>query len=152
VVGEGAGRDDLIREAKENQLLNLRILSQQPREKIPEIIRASDVCLVLLKKAEVFKTVLPTKMFEFMACGRPVIMGVEGEAGRVLSESGGGLCVEPENVAAIIRAVCLLHDDAALRQRLGKAGRGFVVKKFSRGQKAADYLQLLEKLATQNQG
>lgn len=146
VVGEGAGKERLIHLAAENQLPNLRILPQQPREKIPEIIRASDVCLVLLRKSEVFKTVLPTKLLEFMACGRPVIMGVEGEASRILLESGGGICIEPEDATALAQAIRLVHDDSALRQRLGSVGREYVMKNFSRRQKAATYLEVLEKL------
>jgi glycosyltransferase involved in cell wall biosynthesis len=146
IVGEGAGKERLTSLAAEHQLRNLMILPQQPREKIPEIIRASDVCLVLLKKSDVFKTVLPSKMFELMACGRPVILGVEGQASTVLLDSGGGICIEPGNAAALAGAICLLHDDGALRQKLGSAGREYVVKKFSRGQKAAAYIQVLEKL------
>jgi glycosyltransferase involved in cell wall biosynthesis len=152
IVGEGAGKDSLVRLAAENQLDSLRILPQQPREKIPEIIRASDVCLVLLKKSEVFKTVLPTKMLEFMACARPVIMGVEGQASGILLDSGGGICIEPENAFALAGAICRLHDDGDLRQRLGSAGREYVVKNFSRQGKAATYIQVLEKLVLQVPG
>ena len=63
-------------------------MDQQPREKIPAYICASDVCLVLLKKADVFKTVIPTKMLEFMSCARPIILGVEGQARKILEEAG----------------------------------------------------------------
>jgi len=150
IVGEGAGKDRLVSLAAEHQLHNLLMLPQQPRERIPEIIRASDVCLVLLKKSEIFKTVLPTKLLEFMACGRPVILGVEGQASRILLDSGGGICIEPENAAALAVAICLLHDDGALRRRLGNAGREYVVKHFFRGQTAATYIQVLEKLLVQN--
>jgi len=152
IVVEGASKVRFVSLAADHQLHNLLILPQQPREKIPEFIRASDVCLVLLKKSEIFKTVLPTKLLEFMACGRPVILGVEGQASRILLDSGGGICIEPENAAALAEAICLLHDDGALRQRLGNAGREYAVKIFSRGQKAATYVQVLEKLLVQSKG
>ena len=83
--------------ANSRGLSNVRFVDQQPREKIPAYIAASDACLVLLKKTELFKTVLPTKMLEFMSCGRPVILGVDGHARRVLQRASGGIFVEPED-------------------------------------------------------
>jgi colanic acid biosynthesis glycosyl transferase WcaI len=79
-------------------------------------------------------------------------MGVEGQASRILLDSGGGICIEPENAVALAGAICLLHDDGALRQRLGSADREYVVKKFSRRQKAATYIQVLEKVLVQSRG
>jgi colanic acid biosynthesis glycosyl transferase WcaI len=95
IVGEGAEKDRILSLARERGLNNLRFIDQQPRERIPAYIRASDVCLVLLKKAEVFKTVIPTKMLEFMSCARPVILGVDGQARNILEEARGGLVIEP---------------------------------------------------------
>ncbi|PYV61507.1 MAG: glycosyltransferase WbuB, partial [Acidobacteria bacterium] len=69
LVGEGADRERIQALAKSKQLANIRFVSQQPREKIPAYIAASDVCLVLLKKSDIFETVIPTKMLEFMSCG-----------------------------------------------------------------------------------
>ena len=88
-VGEGAEKEQLVSLAQRQGLRNVRFLPQQPREKIPALIQASDLCLVLLKKADVFKTVIPTKMLEFMACGRPVILGVDGQAREILEKLEG---------------------------------------------------------------
>ena len=70
LVGEGAEKDRISSLAKSRNLTNLRFVDQQPREKIPAYIRLSNACLVLLKKTDLFKTVIPTKMLEFMSCGR----------------------------------------------------------------------------------
>ena len=74
-------------------------MNQQAREKIPAFIGTSDVCLVLLKKTELFKTVIPTKMLEFMSCAKPVILGVDGQARHILEEAGAGITIEPENAS-----------------------------------------------------
>ena len=115
-VGEGADKDRLISLVSDLKLTNVHFLLQQPRQKIPSIIRASDVCLVLLKKASVFETVIPTKMLEFMACGRPVILGVDGQARQVIETAQAGVFIEPEDPAALAQAVTQLYLDAGLRE------------------------------------
>jgi glycosyltransferase involved in cell wall biosynthesis len=124
----------------------MRFQPQQPREDIPALIRASDLCLVLLKKAEVFKTVIPTKMLEFMACGRPVILGVNGQARQVLDKAKAGIFTEPEDPVALTQAVIQLYNDADLRQTLGRNGRHYILENLSREQTAKVYTDVLEKV------
>ncbi len=100
--------------AQSRGLANVRFLDQQPREKIPAFISASDACLVLLKKTDVFKTVIPTKMLEFMSCARPVILGVEGQARQIIEDAGAGLVIEPENAPALVEAIHQLSANPAL--------------------------------------
>jgi glycosyltransferase involved in cell wall biosynthesis len=145
-VGEGADKERLVSLAQDKGLLNVLFLPQQPREKIPSIIRASDVCLVPLRKADVFRTVIPTKMLEFMACGRPVILGVDGQARQVLDEAQAGVFVEPENQSALVQAIKHLYQDSALRQTFGRNGRNYIVEHLSRGQTAKIYIEVLEKV------
>jgi glycosyltransferase involved in cell wall biosynthesis len=144
LVGEGADKDRLVSLAREQNLVNVQFLPQQPREKIPALIRASDICLVLLKKAPVFRTVIPTKMLEFMACGRPVILGVDGQARQVLEEAKGGIFIEPENHKALLEEVIHLYKDSTFRQTLGQNGRNYIVEHLSREQTAKIYTTLLE--------
>jgi glycosyltransferase involved in cell wall biosynthesis len=146
-VGEGADKERLVSLAQDKGLSNVLFLPQQPREKIPSIIRASDVCLVPLKKADVFKTVIPTKMLEFMACGRPVILGVDGQARQVLDEAQAGVFVEPENQGALVQAIKHLYQDSTLRQTLGGNGRNHIMEHLSREQTAKLYTTVLEKVA-----
>jgi colanic acid biosynthesis glycosyl transferase WcaI len=146
-VGEGADKGRLVSRAQDKGLLNVLFLPQQPREKIPSIIRASDVCLVPLRKADVFKTVIPTKMLEFMACGRPVILGVDGQARQVLDEAQAGVFVEPENQVALVQAINHLYQDSAHRETLGRNGRNYIIDHLSREQTAKLYTTVLEKVA-----
>jgi glycosyltransferase involved in cell wall biosynthesis len=144
LIGEGADKDRIKALASSRNLDNLRFVDQQPRERIPAFICASDACLVLLKKTELFKTVIPTKMLEFMACARPVILGVDGQAREVLEEARGGVVIEPESASALAEAIVQLAQDASSGRRLGENARAYVVDHCSRGQTANRYVKILE--------
>jgi len=146
LVGEGAEKERIKAIAQSRGLSNVRFLDQQPRERIPAIISASDAGLVLLKKTDVFKTVIPTKMLEFMSCARPVILGVEGQAQKIVEEAGAGIVIEPEKSSALAHAIKRLAGDLSLGATLGKNGREYIVRRFSRKQTAEDYIQVLQEL------
>ena len=144
LVGEGAEKERIKALAQSRSLANVRFLDQQPREEIPAFISASDACLVLLKKTEVFKTVIPTKMLEFMATARPVILAVEGQARQILEEAKAGLAIEPENATALAEAIGRLVENPELGKTLGQRGRDYVVRHLSREETAQKYISVLE--------
>jgi colanic acid biosynthesis glycosyl transferase WcaI len=144
MVGEGAAKQRIASLARERGLNNLRFVDQQPREKIPAYIAASDVCLVLLKKTDLFKTVIPTKMLEFMSCARPVILGVDGQARSILEEARAGLVIEPENSDALVNAIRYLAANREEARELGQNGRAHILRRFSRPQTAERYIRVLE--------
>jgi glycosyltransferase involved in cell wall biosynthesis len=146
LVGEGAEKERIKVLAQSQALANVRFLDQQPRATIPAFISASDACLVLLKKTDVFKTVIPTKMLEFMACARPVILGVEGQAQQIIKEAGAGIAIEPENAEALVQAIHQLAGNRPLCKALGKNGREHILQHFSRASTAEKYIQLLRAL------
>jgi colanic acid biosynthesis glycosyl transferase WcaI len=146
MVGEGSDKERIAALAREHGLNNLRFVDQQPREKIPAYICASDVCLVLLKKTDLFKTVIPTKMLEFMSCARPVILGVDGQARAILEEARAGLVIEPENSEALVKAICYLYANGELAREFGQNGREHILRKFSRRHTAEKYIDTLEHL------
>ena len=149
LVGEGAEKERIKAMARSRGLANVRFLDQQPRETIPAFISASDACLVLLKKTDVFKTVIPTKMLEFMSCARPVILGVDGQARQIIEEAGAGIVIEPENSEALVNAISRLSADRELGTRLGQKGREYIVQHFSRGRTAGKYIDVLQSLPHQ---
>lgn len=151
LVGEGAEKERIKAMAQSHGLANVRFLDQQPRKKIPAFISASDACLVLLKKTDVFKTVIPTKMLEFMSCARPVILGVDGQARQIVEDAGAGLVIEPENAAALVQAVNQLSADRELGVRLGQKGREHILRNFSRGRTAEKYIDVLQSLVRKPQ-
>lgn len=146
LVGDGAEKENIASRVRLLGLANIRLIDSQPRGRIPAYICASDVCLVPLKRTKVFETVIPTKMLEFMACARPVILGVEGQAKKIVEEAQAGLCIHPENAEELAQAVMKLAAEDNLRKTLGNNGRRYVLKHFSRPQTAIFYLNILEKI------
>ena len=146
LIGEGAEKQRIMELAAARGLTNVQFLGQQPREKIPVYISAADVGLVMLKKTDLFKTVIPTKLLEYMACERPVVVAVDGLARRIVEEAGAGVFVEPENTEALAKALLDLSNDAERRRQMGVAGRQYILQNFSRKKTAQDYITVLETL------
>ena len=131
-VGDGPKKKMVLDIKHRKQLTNLTILDEIPREKIAEYISACDVTLVPLKKRKLFTSALPSKMFDNMACERPVILSVDGEARKLLEKAGAGIFVEPENTTQMMQAILTLKSNPHLCREMGKNGRAFVEKNYSR--------------------
>jgi glycosyltransferase involved in cell wall biosynthesis len=144
VIGEGADKQLLQDMIADRKLTNIRIFPGQPRVRMPSIIAGSDICLVLLKNAELFKTVIPTKMLEFMSCARPIVAAVAGEAARCIENAEAGICVSPGDHAAITEAILSLKRNASRREKLGANGRSFITSSAARDRTAQEYIALLQ--------
>ena len=112
------------------------------------VLAAADPCLVPLRKREVFKTAIPSKMFEAMAAAKPVILGVEGEAQEILADARAGIAVAPEDPEALAEAILRLRQDARLARELGANGRRAALGKYSRAKQATAYAELLARVAS----
>ena len=133
LVGDGAAKADLVAQAQKRGLKNVAFLDPQPHERMPLLLAGADICLVPLRKVPLFEGALPSKMYEAMACARPIVLGVEGEARRLVEqEAGAALAVEPENADALVSAILYLRGDAELAEALGQRGRAFVQQRFDR--------------------
>ncbi len=132
MVGDGAERQTLVRMRDTMGLKNVIMLGQQPKSRMPELWALSDISLVLLKKSDLFKTVIPSKIFESLAMAKPIVLGVEGESADLLRAAQAGLCIEPEDADHLVARVLELSRDTQLRQRLGRNGRRFVMEQFDR--------------------
>jgi colanic acid biosynthesis glycosyl transferase WcaI len=144
LIGEGAEKKRIVELAAARGLNNIQFLGQQPRELIPSYVSAADLCLVMLKKTELFKTVIPTKLLEYMACERPVIVAVDGQARQIVETAGAGVFVDPENTKALVAAILDLSSRPQLRQQMGASGRQHIITNFSRERKARDYIAVLK--------
>jgi glycosyltransferase involved in cell wall biosynthesis len=145
LVGDGAEKKRLIKERDARGLHNVIMLDQQPKDMMPAVWALSDVSLILLRKLDLFTAVIPSKMFEALATETPIILGVEGESREIVEQSGGGLCIEPENAEALAEAVRDLSNDAAACSELGRNGRAYVCANFDRPQLAKKLLASLER-------
>jgi len=144
LVGDGAVRDELAARARRLGLERVVFAGRQDPTRMPAFLSICDACLVHLRKVELFATVLPSKIFEAAGMGRPILLGVGGEAREIVERAGCGEYVEPENEAALVEAVLRLAADPARCLALGEAGRAYVARHHDRDRLAADYLALLE--------
>lgn len=139
LVGDGAERERL--EAQAKHLDNVRFVGRRPKSEVPHYLAASDAALVHLKPREVFETVIPSKLLEAMAAGLPVILGVRGEAARILDEADAGITIEPDNAEELTGAVERLCNNDDERRRYGENGRQFVSEEFHWNIIAEEYLK-----------
>lgn len=132
MVGDGADKTRLAAMRETMGLENVLMIGQQPKDKMPLLWGLSNVSLVLLKKSDLFKTVIPSKIFESMAMQRPIILGVAGESREIIETANSGRCIEPENGKQLAEQVMTLYSDATLCANLGENGRRHVVEHFDR--------------------
>lgn len=133
LAGDGAAKADLVADAQRRGLSNVTFLEPLPHERMPQLLASADVCLVPLRKVPLFQGALPSKMYEIMACARPMILGVEGEACKlVVDEARAALAVEPENAEALMEAILQCYQHPELVEAMGQRGRSFVEERFDR--------------------
>jgi Glycosyltransferase len=145
-VGTGAEEEMLRREVKRRKIENVRFEGRHPKEHVPDFLAVSDLALVHLKNKDLFRTAIPSKTFEAMAAGLPVLMGVRGTATNIVERSDTGLPfqpMDPTDLAAVIRE---LRDDNERRATMGTNGETFVDAEFSWDQIAESYARDLEAL------
>ena len=143
LVGDGADRDRLVAERDRRRLDNVIMRPSVAKADVPGLYAAADVCLVPLRDVPIFSAFVPSKLFEVLAAGRPIVGAVRGEARAILERSGGALLVDPERADQLTLAVEELRQDADLRTKLGASGRAFAEQHYDRDALAARYLDLL---------
>ena len=144
LAGGGAERESLVADAKRRGLDNVIFLERQPKERMPAVWSLCDVALVHLKNSNVFLDVIPSKMFEAMAMGLPILMASpEGEASAILETEKAGIHVPAEDPAALAEAVRRLASDPALHQQCAAASLA-AAPNHSREIQARDMMAVLE--------
>ncbi|MBN2294570.1 MAG: glycosyltransferase family 4 protein [Pirellulales bacterium] len=146
IIGEGADRAKLEKEAGDRNLTNLMFHDFVPHDEIPSYLAALDVGIVHLRPHKVFTTVIPSKIFEFMAMGIPMVYGVEGCSAEIVEEAGAGYCIPSGNARAMVDAILDLQQNPQRLKEMGQCGRDAVAKEFSRAVKAKEMLHSFEKV------
>jgi glycosyltransferase involved in cell wall biosynthesis len=146
MVGDGAERERLMSQRNSMGLENVLMLDQQPKEAMPELWAMADISLVLLRRTELFKSVIPSKIFEAMGMGIPIVLGVEGEARTLVETAGAGIAIEPENARALADAIMVLAEDAARRASIAECASTFVRQHFDRKVLAARYTAMMQEI------
>ena len=151
LVGDGAERDRLIKAANKRGLANVLFIPPQPKKLMPVVWSVCDVALVHLRNLEVFTEVIPSKTFEAMAMGLPIVLALpEGEASRILAADGAGVHVAAEDPAALADAVRDLADNEDRCRALGQRARAAAAQ-HTRERQAEEMLHTLQ-LAADGRG
>lgn len=129
-VGDGSEKKRIQEYAYNKTLPNVRflpLLPPQPKELLPQMLAAADI-LLLNQSAQVVDMVVPSKLFTYMAAGRPIVAAVNrsSQAAAVIRNAGSGLVVDPGNPVALAEAIFRLKEDKELAAGLGSQGRLFV--------------------------
>ncbi len=111
LMGDGAEKTKLQELAKSLDILNITFLESMSKNDVPDILSLMDVSLVPLKKSDLFKTVIPSKIFENAAMQTPILLGVEGESANIINQYRAGLCFEPENKTSFIKKLTILKEN-----------------------------------------
>jgi len=130
-IGEGVCRLE-IESLAESLQKKIYFHDSLSRKDLIKWIKKSSVCLVPLKDKKLFKSALPSKMFEYMACGKPVIVGINGEARKLVNNSKSGLAIEPENAIMLSEAILTYYNDRERCAIDGGNGMTYIINNLSK--------------------
>jgi glycosyltransferase involved in cell wall biosynthesis len=146
-VGDGPERAALEADARARGLDNVSFIGSVAKERMPAVIAAADAGLAVLQNNPTFRTVYPNKVFDYMACGKPTVLAIDGVARQLAcDQANAAVFAEPENGAAIAAAIRQLADAPDAARTLGASGRAWVTANAARPALATRYLGILESL------
>ena len=132
LVGDGKEKSSLINHAERLGLTNVRFIPAVAKMDMCATLAAADACIAILKPVEMYKTVYPNKVFDYMAAGKPVILAIEGVIREVLERAGAGIPIPPGDAEALGEAILTLANDRLAGKAMGLRGRKFVEDHFDR--------------------
>jgi len=148
LIGDGANKNAIEEQVSEAGLSDwVKFTGRLAKEDMPMVLATADCLLIHLRKSDLFATVIPSKMFEAIAMQKPIVMAVQGESADIVRQSGTGICIESEDAEQLVNALLELCDDEAVYQSLCEGGRDFVGRNYTRDALAAEYLEIIEKVA-----
>jgi colanic acid biosynthesis glycosyl transferase WcaI len=146
LTGEGTDKARLQTLAQIRGLTNIKFLDGVPRERVPTILASCDALLLALRRDPLFEVTIPSKLYEYMAAGKPILCSVDGEAASLVATAQCGLPVAPSDGAALAAAIRKLSEDPPLCSAMGEMGRRCVRESFSRAQLMDEYAELIERV------
>jgi glycosyltransferase involved in cell wall biosynthesis len=147
LVGDGLQFPELVARARERNLTNVKFLGRRPPETMPSLYAHAGALLVHLRPDPLSDVTIPSKLFAYLACGRPIIVGVRGDAEAFVRKGGFGVAVPPSDPAAMAQAVReLAHAPAAERERMGATALRLHREEFSSEVQTTRFEALLERV------
>lgn len=143
LLGEGTDKARIRKLARIQDLENVEFLDGVPRERVAPILASCDALLLILRRDPLFEITIPSKVYEYMAAGKPILCSVGGEAARLVVQARCGISIVPSDGAALGRAAERLGERPALCKEMGGRGRRCARERFSRDMLMADYAALM---------
>jgi glycosyltransferase involved in cell wall biosynthesis len=144
-AGDGAEKGTLQRKALEMGLSNVSFVAPYSKACMPQLLKTADCVLISLRDVPILRAALPTKLFEAMACARPVVLAAAGEAEALLRESAAGCCARPGNPQSIHDAILKIQLYPHEAEKMGRRGREYMLANFTRERRVEDLLTLLRR-------
>lgn len=146
LLGDGARKKELAATATRMKLTNILFIDSVPKDEVVRYWSIIDAAVIHLRKTKLFESVIPSKMFEAMAMGIPVFLGLRGEAAEIMRVSGGGISFEPENAQALAALAIDLAAHPDKSRALSESGRQGA-QSFDRKVLANKMLTILQEVA-----
>ena len=147
IIGDGAEKGNLLELKEKLNLTNVTFIKTINKTKLNDYYSIVNLMLVSLKNIPLFKTVIPSKMFEIMAMEKPFIITVDGEARKMVEEAKAGVFCPPEDPEKLALTIEKLMNQKEVLKQYGKNGRKYVEENFDRNKLAKEYLDLLVNLS-----
>jgi len=144
LVGDGMKRSEMEEMATDMGLENVLFTGTVPKNEMIQVLAASNVCVATLQDIPMFRTTYPNKVFDYMAAGRPTILGIDGVIREVVEQADGGIFVQPGDSKALADAVQTLYSKPHLAKKMGLSSRQYVVKHFNRAEHAQRFVEIIE--------
>jgi glycosyltransferase involved in cell wall biosynthesis len=132
LLGDGKEKPRLQKRASQMGLGNVHFIPPMPKDEMTTALAAADACIAILKPIEMYKTVYPNKVFDYMAAGRPVILAIDGVIREVVESAQGGIVVPPGDAKSLGEAIQVLAGDHQRKILFGQNGRRYVKAHFDR--------------------
>ncbi len=145
LVGGGDRKPALTEEAARRGLPNVVFVDPVPKREVPAWLARADICLLPYQDNPLFGGALPNKTFDYLGAARPLVVAApEGELTRLVRETACGVCVPPEDPAAMADAIAALAADPDGRRGMGARGRAVALERYDRRALAALFVRTVE--------
>lgn len=152
IVGSGVFLKKLQEESQKKNLTNIIFTGPRPRVEMPQFVAASDVCIIPYKASDTFRNTFPSKMFDYMAGGKPIIINLKGEASNLIEKAECGACIAEESALALAGKIAEFQKNPKESSDLGQNGRKFVENAYTREKISEELLKLLALISVNNLG
>lgn len=146
LFGDGKERKKLSEEAARSGLKNMTFAGVVPKNEMPQVLAAADVCLAILQDVPMFRTTYPNKVFDYMAAGKATILAIDGVVREVIEEAQAGVFVQPGNDEQLATTILELAHNPQKLNEMGSNARKYLLAHLDRREKLKETLNLLDKL------